>query len=620
MTKIKYSSQQKAVINAGLSGKNLIVQAYAGCSKSTTLEHLAKHMSHSGFKSKSKLMVAFNVRAKKELELKMGSEYSDWQIKTFNGLGHSVLMQNGNLFRSPVTGNLDLQALKMERLTERLMTTMKTSGKLLSASSVSIMSRNQKGVALGSAFPDCIETYDFLLAAVNLCKIWGIKPYAFRYEDFAARDTSEDSVLSQLFDSIPYHEFIPTKNVDTIVNSLLNASLQQAKAEGIIDFADQIYLSVLYCPNKGRQYQVILGDEIQDASLLNNAQIERASPKNGQVVLVGDEYQSIYQFRGAMPENMNLMKEAWKADPLVLGVTFRCPTLVVEKASKLIEVDDFKAFEKNKQGNVQEPFFTYVDQSKETVGWRPQDIIKSHLKALEKNPNHKTVVLSSKNEGCFAFLAAMLASGSLLGKKFGLDNIGWSANRINSGNSRHRSAAQTLIENYLAFLVTTVKSDGSLTLDTLADALHEPNPDKPNNSFVISTVHRYKGLEADHVYLYDPDQFSAMKNLFYVAITRTKNKLSFLKPDMYAGGATAGIEAYVENVFGVVQSTKGLQSAAIELVMPPAYETKEGFEATAEHTRQIKSVYSFLRAKSRKFKGKVGSMWNILKMAKSAVK
>lgn len=71
-------------------------------------------------------------------------------------------------------------------------------------------------------------------------------------------------------------------------------------------------------------------DEAQDLSLINHRMLDRLVASR--VIAVGDPWQSIYGFRGAVHAGMSQLQARYACRELPLTVTFRCPRLVVERA------------------------------------------------------------------------------------------------------------------------------------------------------------------------------------------------------------------------------------------------------------------------------------------------
>ena len=76
------TAEQLAILKAATSSnESLMVSAYAGCSKTTTLVMMAEAMHDTG------VALAFNKKTKDELEKRFPKNFT---VKTLNGLGHSA--------------------------------------------------------------------------------------------------------------------------------------------------------------------------------------------------------------------------------------------------------------------------------------------------------------------------------------------------------------------------------------------------------------------------------------------------------------------------------------------------------------------------------------------------
>jgi superfamily I DNA/RNA helicase len=90
---------------------------------------------------------------------------------------------------------------------------------------------------------------------------------------------------------------------------------------------------------------------------------------DGQVVVVGDPYQAIYGFSGAMTNAMANMTGQFNAKELGLTVTHRCPKKVVKLAREW--VPEYKAAESNAMGSV-----THIPESKFRIqDLKPEDAV-----------------------------------------------------------------------------------------------------------------------------------------------------------------------------------------------------------------------------------------------------
>ena len=101
---------------------------------------------------------------------------------------------------------------------------------------------------------------------------------------------------------------------------------------GTIDFDDQLYMSTLFGAALPR-FGLTMIDEAQDLSPLNHQMIQHLVG-NRRIIAVGDHYQSIYGFRGAVADGMSMMKQRFKMKEFTLSISFRCPKEVIKLARK----------------------------------------------------------------------------------------------------------------------------------------------------------------------------------------------------------------------------------------------------------------------------------------------
>lgn len=263
------TEEQSAIIDAVKARKNVIVQAYAGAAKTTTLEFCAH-----AIRGRAPMLMAFNKSIAVELAKRVPSQC---QVKTFNGAGHTVLMQQkGNAFK-------------------------------LNANKLREMARD----------------FGFSSDVVTLCakaQNSGLVPTPLDSE-WRQHDSSYWPSLLEGDEENPEKTIIEAEQ-------LLIASIQSAHA-GVCDFTDQIYYTCCFLP-RYRRTGVLFIDEAQDLSPLNHRQISLMQPE--QLVFVGDKHQAIYAWRGADSQSMERVAE-WPRDwaHLSLRQSFRCPKVITAR-------------------------------------------------------------------------------------------------------------------------------------------------------------------------------------------------------------------------------------------------------------------------------------------------
>lgn len=272
--KLTPTPEQQAIIDAVLHRtESIMVTAYAGAAKTTTLEFVsnAQHWP-------SALALAFNVKIKTELEKRL----SGFTVLTLNGLGHRA-------WANAITARLVVDDRKLGNIIKEL-------GK-------------------GKRF-----SWDDTRRLVSGAMHAGLVPGNFRREGLVP-DTagSWQSIASELWIDDPPVEFAREVLVESIRRGM----------SGLISYDDQIYLSTMF-GGVFPLFKLVLVDEAQDLSALNHIQIKRCA--TGRLIVVGDPKQSIYRFRGAASDSMEklrALRPAWIDLPL--HTTFRCPRVIVAR-------------------------------------------------------------------------------------------------------------------------------------------------------------------------------------------------------------------------------------------------------------------------------------------------
>ncbi len=291
--------EQKAIITeARTSTINLMCNAYAGCSKTTTLTMIAEALEATGG-----LALAFNVKIKKELEARFPKSFD---VLTLNGLGHRAWGK---------------------AIGKRLLLENKKLGQIITEES--------------RGYHTTPDDWGDIRKLVSLAQAAGIVPSRYPH-----RPLRPDTVES--WAELAEENWIePKEQTIVLARKVLEESVRQA-FEGRITYDDQIYCSAMLGGVFPR-YPLVMVDEAQDLSPLNHIQVKRSAADR--LIVVGDIKQAIYGFRGAdsnSMESLRCLRSEWKDLPLT--TTFRCPRVVVARQQD--HAPGFTAFEKNKDGRV----------------------------------------------------------------------------------------------------------------------------------------------------------------------------------------------------------------------------------------------------------------------------
>ena len=116
------------------------------------------------------------------------------------------------------------------------------------------------------------------------------------------------------------------------------------KRKRLVDFDDMLtYTYELFRERKDilsawqKKYKYILIDEFQDINRIQYEIIQMLALPENNLFIVGDDDQSIYRFRGSIPEIMlNFEKDYPDARRVLLDINYRCGTYILDTACNLI--------------------------------------------------------------------------------------------------------------------------------------------------------------------------------------------------------------------------------------------------------------------------------------------
>ena len=312
--------QQSIIDSIASRSDSLMISAYAGCSKTTTLELASARVKVPG------LALAFNKKIADEMKSRFPGNFA---VKTMNGLGHGAWARS-----LPGVTRLELDDKKLGKL-------------------VTQVSRERK-VELSS------EQWDSLRGLVNQAMQLGLVPKSIGRPGLV-EDTTEG--WQQAADRLGGLDMDLDFLVD-LARDVLVEDIRLAR-QGKISFDDQVYCSVLL-GGQFPKFPVVFVDEAQDLSPLNHAMLNLCSRTDARLVAVGDEKQAIYQFRGADGRSMQsirLLRNAWHDLPL--ATTFRCPKIVVARCTE--HAPGFTAWHTNAPGEFHQ--FRFEPDSGEGWTW-----------------------------------------------------------------------------------------------------------------------------------------------------------------------------------------------------------------------------------------------------------
>jgi superfamily I DNA/RNA helicase len=298
-----------------------------------------------------------------------------------------------------------------------------------------------------------------------------------------------------------------------------------------IDFADMIFLPVR---NRwmSKSYDLVIVDEAQDMTV---AQLELAQGVcRGRFVVVGDDRQAIYGFRGADSESLDRLKTALNATELTLTTTYRCGKAIVAEAAKL--VPDFRAGESNSAGIISalvgEKLTETVAHGDFVLSRTNAPLVSTAMSLLR---NGKRARVAGRDIGTgLTVLVRKLAKGPAANSIPALlDRIrAWETKEADRYMRADREAQVELVHDKAEMLIEMATASNSVSdLTNRIEALFTDDGLGQNGVITCSSVHRAKGLEANRVFVlaYTLKQTNREEeNIAYVAITRAKHELVYV--------------------------------------------------------------------------------------------
>lgn len=482
MSNFTPTPEQRAIVEfAATSSENMIVSALAGAAKTSTLILIAEALA-----PQSILCLAFNKKIRDEMVERLPP---NCDALTLNSLGHRAW--GGMLGR-----RLVLEKSKNYTILKELIEALPTF---------------QKELAF-EAFTDYQRLFGFAKqcgwvpdASHPRAKRLMTDAEFFGHGDYRLEDWEED-----------------------LLRRAMLRSLDMA-LDGIIDFDDQILMPTLFGASFP-VYPVVMVDEAQDLSAINHAMLAKLVRKN-RLIAVGDACQAIYGFRGAHQDSMDLLKEKFRMTEKILSVSFRCPTAVVTEAR-------WRA-----------PHMQWPDWAK------PGSVVHASRWSLDSIPEG-AVILCRNNAPLFGLAVKFFAAGryaELVGNDIGktllrtLRKLGRDDTPVESvlfaiDEYEQQKLRRVRDKGKVADEVTCLRilaSKGTNLGQILAHAEQIMNM---KGSVKLMTGHKSKGLEFEDVYILDRRLLrldradSQDNNLLYVMQTRSKDRLTYLSPELFEGG------------------------------------------------------------------------------------
>ncbi|NET14671.1 MAG: ATP-dependent helicase [Okeania sp. SIO1H6] len=290
--------------------KGLLIEALAGTGKSTMLAEIAKVLKSEKLSPLECRFVVFGRKNKADLADKLSEIKWEKSVQTLNSLGYEMLRdalgKSHKQFRLS-NGKYEKIAQDKGYLDRYNKWGNKISGKL--------QIENHSGEVAVKSKADFVDLLDKMrlhchyVDEISKDDVWEIIN-KYNIEIFKSR-------LSEI-----------TEAICDVLETGLNEGMDKLN----IDFLDQIWLlwhdQDVYknvFKKWSNKLKVISIDECQDTDLLQIEFIKLLhKPSNNFIIAVGDRFQALYSFRGAMTDGIDVIAEKFSCDKMPLTTNWRC--------------------------------------------------------------------------------------------------------------------------------------------------------------------------------------------------------------------------------------------------------------------------------------------------------
>ena len=500
----KSSEYQKAIFNEIAHGVgNMVITAAAGSAKTTTIENCLRFIPE----DKRKLFLAFNVSTVEKLKNEI-KDVNGTRIMTFHGLGNRILRENGKITEKTIIDEFKYPRYIKQHIDE--------------------LTSYKETVSLG------------LFKMPYITNIISLTNYARYYMAMRIKDIQEVANIYGL---------APVRDEFEVVRKVL---IWGEEHTDTIDNTDMIWLpNILNLTTKRYTFDFIFIDEAQDTTLAHQQMVDKCFKRGCRFIAVGDPKQQINVWCGATEKAIENYEKRENTKKLKLPISYRCPKKIVELAKDYSE--EITAAPDAKDGEIRYDVSPNLAKPGDMVLCRIiSKLIEQYMSYLR---NNKKAYLKGSDAVRSTYLdiissvdakridARCLTTNGLIPQlyKLYLDRLKTIQERFNieESDAIYHDEALNLYDNIEAIKVL---AEGLDTVEELVEKINIIFNGDEKDAIILSTVHKAKGMEADNIFILCPSlmpsqlarkawEIQAEENLAYVAITRAKKTLNYIKED-----------------------------------------------------------------------------------------
>ena len=469
-----WSEYQKNIFrNVGRERGHLIVEAYAGSAKTTSIVESFKYIPP----GKKTLALAFNKIIQEELRSRAPSYIL---VYTFHSWGLQAIKQRFGI-------SIEIDDYKVFNLVKN-----------------QLDDEDQKN-------------YDLI---TNVCETVAFCKYTL--ED---SPNQIDNIISNY--GIDLCEMDRKQFISLVIKTLGFNKLETSK----IDFNDMCYFPFIFNLPLG-SFDYVFLDEVQDLNKSQMVMAKKACKTGGRIIAVGDPNQALYSWRAADTSVLNEIRGHEETKILPLPISYRCPKQIINLAKSWVPdiacpetapEGEIKDITLNQLYNLAKPGCFILSRTNAPLIKICMTLIRNGVKAnirgRDVGKQLGYLIKKSKKKQIASFLKWL--------EEWKNEEVAkLQVKKINTENILDRVECLTNLCEECKTLEEVAKKVDELFNDT-----------DENNIVILSSVHRSKGLEKNDVFVlkwtfrawFDNMHFiekpNEEANIAYVSITRAKKNL-----------------------------------------------------------------------------------------------
>lgn len=377
---------------------------------------------------------------------------------------------------------------------------------------------------------------------LKLFKKWNIEENQASYVYRVSKIVDYMRIYMEYEDNVKIAEIASRHSISIFKDEIKNAKELLAYSNKAmfdsIDFVDMIHLPA--SKNiKLQKYDYIFVDEAQDLSKAQQTMVKKMMNYNTKVIYVGDPMQAIYSFAGSDSNSFYNLGEVLgnKVKELPLSVCYRCGVDIVNEAKSIVPYIEHSSFAE--QGIVRDGIREDISGDMIVVCRNTKPLVqlffellnkgvKANIKGKEIGDNIIRMIDKTRQTNIESML-----------KHLESDRLKLKSKLVSKGVSKpenHQSMADFMEKKE----IIKILSQSAISTAQLKKQIKLIFVDEEQQGIVLMTIHKSKGLENKKIaflnpelipskYAFTGEELQQEQNLKYVAITRAKSELIYIR-------------------------------------------------------------------------------------------